>query len=300
MVNAVTRTAVAFALALAAFNTACSNPDNVVIGGISPGPQTPLVLFDNINSAISGLATLSDEDGNPTVQSAVVIISDRPQLCDLLKANPAYFRQPPEAMEAMIFFMPPGFLGTFVIGRGGDADNATSSEIIATGGAVLGKVSKGLTNAGTGSISLSGSPASAYANIVIHITASGEPGSAVFQYSLDGGATFSADVPVPASGAYPLDVTGVTVTFQPGTSGTSFAAGDTFSFGLGLPAAPFNVLGGSSGSYIALTQWADNAGGHASGSFDLIYDNPTIGGAFEFQGRFNTDVCPSLDGVLLP
>src|ERR1041384_2024677 len=220
MVTAVQRTLLAAALALAA----CSNPDNLIIGGISPGPQTPLVVFDNINSAINGTVTLTDQNGNPTGQSAVVIISDRPQLCDRLKANPSYFRAPVEAFEAMILFMPPGFLGTFVIGRGGDQDVQASSEIIATGGFVLGPVTKGVTNAGTGSISLSGSPASGYSKIVINITAAGDPGSAKFQYSLDGGATFSQEQTIPAGGAFPLDVTGVTVTFAPGTSGTSFAA----------------------------------------------------------------------------
>ena len=64
------------------------------------------------------------------------------------------------------------------------------------------------------------------------------------------------------------------------------------------PVAPFDVLGG--GSYVALTQWSDDPGGHASGSFDLFYGNATIGGVFEFSGRFNTDVCPGLDGVQLP
>src|SRR5947209_16400541 len=87
MVNFVPRSLPALALALAA----CSNPDNVILGGVGPGPQTPLVVFDNINSAISGLVTLSDAHGNAISKSAVVIISDRPQLCDTLKANPAYF-----------------------------------------------------------------------------------------------------------------------------------------------------------------------------------------------------------------
>ena len=294
MVNAVFRRVLALALAAAA----CSNPDNLVVGGVGAGPETPLVIFDTINSAISGTVSLSDPNGNPTSQAAVVIISDRPDLCDVLKSNPSYFRTPVEAYEAMILIMPPGFLGTFVIGRGGDQDNATSSEIIATIGAEYGDITKGPSNAGSGSISLSGAPANLYSRIVINITASGEPGAAVFQYSLDGGTTFVSNVTVPASGAYPLDVTGVTVDFNAGAAPPSFAAGDSFSFGLGLPAVPFTVLGG--GSYIALTTWGDNAGDHATGSFDLFYGNPTLGGAFEFSGRFDAVNCPGLNGVLLP
>jgi hypothetical protein len=258
-----------------------------------------LVVFDTIDSAISGTVQLYDPNGNPTVQSAVVIISDRPGLCDALKANPSYFREPAEAFEALILFMPPGILGTFVIGRGGDADNATSSEIIAVDGPVLGQVVKGATNRGSGSIALSGNPAQAYSSIIITITGSGEPGTATFRYSLDGGATSSPDVTVPASGAYPLDVTGVTVAFTAGSAPPSFVAGDTFSFGLGDPVAPFTVAGG--GSYVALTTWGDRPGDHAAGSFDLFYTNQSLpGGVFEFSGRFNTDVCPTLNGVLLP
>ena len=298
MVNAVPRMLAPAALASLAFAMACSNPDNVVLGGVSPGPQTPLVVFDNINSSISGTIMLRDPSGNPLAQSAVVIISDQPDLCSALKANPSYFRQPTKAFEALILFMPPGILGTFVIGRGGDADNATSSEIIATLGAEFTAVTKGVANQGTGSLQLGGAPTQAASKVVIDITGSGEPGAATFQYSLNGGGTFSADQTVPASGAFPLDVTGATVTFAPGTSGTSFVAGDTFSFGVGIAPAPFTVLGG--GSYIALTNWGDNPGDEATGSFDLVYQNPTVGGAFEFTGRFLAVNCPGLDGVLLP
>lgn len=293
MVDAVLRAFVAAALALAA----CSNPDNLILGGVSPGPATPLVLFDNINSAISGTVTLTDANGNPTGQSEVVIISDRPNLCAVLKARPSYFRVPTEAYEALILFLPQGYLGTFVIGRGGDADNATSSEIIAAAGPVLSSVLKGPANAGTGTLALSGTPSQVYVKIIIDIDGTGEPGTAKFKYSLDGGTTYSPDVTVPANGLYPLDATGVTVDFKAGAAAPSFAAGDNFTFTL-APVAPFDVLGG--GSFIALTQWSDSGGGHATGSFDLFYSNSTIGGVFEFSGRFNTDVCAGLDGVQLP
>src|SRR6266849_2707744 len=62
---------------------------------------------------------------------------------------------------------------------------------------------------GTGTIALSGSPTAAYPKIVIKIVTAGELGTAVFQYSLDGGVTFSANQTVPAStGAYLLSTTG--------------------------------------------------------------------------------------------
>jgi len=186
----------AFALLLAA---ACGNPNNIVLGAVGATTTTPLIVFDSINSAISGTATLTDANGNPTGQSEVVIISDKSGLCSALQAHRDYFRNPPEAYEALVLFMPPGYLGTFVLGRGGDADQATSSEIIAGG-----------------------------------------------------------------------------------TSGAL---------------AQFSVV---NGGYVALTTWSDSGGGHASGSFDLAYENPNVAGAFEFSGRFQTDVCTTLDGTLLP
>ncbi len=182
------------------FAAACGNPDNLVLGGVGPGPSTPLVLFDNINSSISALVTLTDGSGNPTGQkAATVVISNKSGLCGALAAHPDYFRKPPEAYLALIIFMPPGYLGTFIIGRGG-VDQGAGSEIIATTGAQS------------------------------------------------------------------------TVT-------------------------PFTVL---NGGYIALTNWADNPGGSATGSFDLAYTHPTLSGAFEFSGRFKTQVCPALSGALLP
>jgi hypothetical protein len=120
---------------------ACGNPDNLILGGVGAGPQTPIVLFDNINSAISGRVTLTDASGNPQGTAAAVIIADKPGLCGVLKAHPDYFRNPPEAYEAMILFTPtdnpcqPGEgirLGFFLLGR--QCDAPTSSEIVATSG----------------------------------------------------------------------------------------------------------------------------------------------------------------------
>src|SRR6266849_1902313 len=104
---------------------------------------------------------------------------------------------------------------------------------------------------GTGTIALSGSPTAAYPKIVIKIVTAGELGTAVFQYSLDGGVTFSANQTVPAStGAYLLSTTGVTVTFQSGPvgAGTSFGLGDTFTFALIVSALAVTAWS-ASGSY---------------------------------------------------
>jgi hypothetical protein len=111
---------------------ACSNNDNVVLGGVPQSTFTPFIQFDSINSVISGRLSLRDADGNPTGSNAeVVIISDRPRLCQVLAGRPDYFRNPPdEAFQALIIFLPDtDHLGTFFLARPSDA--GTTSELIA-------------------------------------------------------------------------------------------------------------------------------------------------------------------------
>jgi len=107
----------------------CSNNDNVVYGAIGASSITPFISFENLNSVISGRATLTSADGGVTGTSEVVIFSDRPALCDRLLQNRDYFRYPHEAYVALILFLPPdNRLGTFLPGRPGD--EGTASEII--------------------------------------------------------------------------------------------------------------------------------------------------------------------------
>lgn len=118
--------------------------------------------------------------------------------------------------------------------------------IVVEGGTAAGGVA-----VGTGMIALSGSPTSAHPKVVVKIVTAGELGTAAFQYSLDGGTTFSANQTVPAStGAYVLSATGVTLTFQSGPvgAGTSFGLGDTFTFALQVPSLPVTAWS-ASGSY---------------------------------------------------
>lgn len=120
--------AVPFVLLLAA--AACGSNDNQIFGGIPPTTITPLIAFDNVASVISGKLTLRDADGNSTGSSAeVVIIADRPALCDKLKQAPDYFRNPPEAYRALILFVPAtDRVGVFFLDRPDSA--GTGSEII--------------------------------------------------------------------------------------------------------------------------------------------------------------------------
>jgi len=121
---------------------------------------------------------------------------------------------------------------------------------------VKGGTNQGNTGTGTGSISLSGTPAAAYTKIIINITTAGELGAAQFQYSLDGGVTYTSGVTVPASpGAYVLGATGVTVTFAsgPAGAGTSFALSDSYTFALQIPSLPVTSWPASS-AYRALVE----------------------------------------------
>jgi hypothetical protein len=117
-------------LALLLVAAGCSSSDNLVAGFIGQSDVTPLIQFENINSAINGTAHLFNADGTPTGSSAeVVILSDQPGLCNRLQQHRDYFRSPPEDYQALILFYPAtDHLGTFIPGRVGD--EGTDSEII--------------------------------------------------------------------------------------------------------------------------------------------------------------------------
>jgi len=105
---------------------------------------------------------------------------------------------------------------------------------------IPGGTAGGGVQTGTGSVSLTGTPAAAYPKALLKIVTAGELGTAAFQYSLDGGVTYSGNVTVPGGATYLLSTTGVTVTFASGPAGgpTSFAVGDTFTFALNVPSLP--------------------------------------------------------------
>lgn len=128
------------ALALASALVACSNQDNVILndpnesaGTTATGIDWPNILFTDINSSIGSEIALFDAAGNPTGDRAwVVIMSDVPGLCTLLRNNRSFFRNAPGAFEALILYLPIGRVGAFIPGRPGD--EGTSSEIIAASG----------------------------------------------------------------------------------------------------------------------------------------------------------------------
>ena len=109
---------------------------------------------------------------------------------------------------------------TFSVGANGTSTTYAGS--IANGS---GTISLTKTGTGTGSVSISGTPTAAY-DVQVKIATTGEPGAATFQYSLDGGTTWSAAAAVPASGTVSLG-DGLTVRF--GDDGAmDLTAGDLF------------------------------------------------------------------------
>jgi hypothetical protein len=91
----------------------------------------------------------------------------------------------------------------------------------------------GAANAGTGEVSVSGSPRNEY-DALVEITADGGLNEAAFRVTLDGAAGKIITVP-DEPGQYEIPNTGLTITFTPGGSG--FKNGDTFSFSTTAPSA---------------------------------------------------------------
>jgi hypothetical protein len=122
---------------------------------------------------------------------------------------------------------------------------------------IPGGTAAGSSQSGTGSLTLSGAPSgTAYPKVVVKIVTAGELGTGAFQYSLDGGTTFSGSVGIPASpGTYALGSTGVSITFVAGPigGGTSFQLGDTFTFAISIPGLN-TTFWGSGGAYRTLLE----------------------------------------------
>lgn len=95
------------------------------------------------------------------------------------------------------------------------------------------------TGTGTGNLTVSGTPLGAY-YVVVYITRSGiglGELTAAFQYSLDGGVTWSPEIGIPISGIVEIPNTGLTLQFHNGTAPNSFEVGDTYIFTTTPPGA---------------------------------------------------------------
>jgi hypothetical protein len=96
---------------------ACGNPDNIVFGGISATATIPAAYIDSVRSAISGIVTLNDANGNRIGQSTAIILTNTSGLCTQLSSSPDYFQNPPQDYVALVLLTPIDKVGFFYFGR---------------------------------------------------------------------------------------------------------------------------------------------------------------------------------------
>lgn len=89
-----------------------------------------------------------------------------------------------------------------------------------------------------GTVTLSGVP-SAAASWRVKIIAAGNLGTATFQFSVDGGSTYSSTITVPSGGTYAVPSTDISIVFANGPTGsTSFLLGDVYGIETRVPTYP--------------------------------------------------------------
>lgn len=112
--------------------------------------------------------------------------------------------------------------------------------VAASTAGTLGNVTK--IGTGNGSCTVDGSPYNTF-GIAIRITGTGGLNTATFQYSIDGGATYSDDLTMSVNGVFAIPDTGVTLTFAKGEPAEkSFVVGDTYTLTTTAPAMNNNDI----------------------------------------------------------
>jgi hypothetical protein len=112
----------------------------------------------------------------------------------------------------------------------------TTVKAIALEGTIPGTksaVTSGSTNAGSGTLTVSGNPRNEY-DVLVEIVSDGGLNEAAFRITIDGAAGKIITVP-DGAGQYEILDTGLTIQFAPGTTG--FKEGDTFVFQATAPSA---------------------------------------------------------------
>jgi hypothetical protein len=99
------------------------------------------------------------------------------------------------------------------------------------------------TKTGTGNIAVTGTPLDTY-ELSVEIVDSGAKNVATFQYSLDGGDTYSSKITVPTALTYGIPSTGLTLTFTEAevTPENSFKAGDKYTCNTVAPQASVSSI----------------------------------------------------------
>jgi hypothetical protein len=104
--------------------------------------------------------------------------------------------------------------------------------VLKTAGSVSasnGSVTEARVGSSTGEVALSGTALRTYSG-QIRIKKTGDLGEAKFDYTLDGGYTYSETLIVPSGGSYVAPGSGLTFGFTAGEGPTIFETGDTFTF----------------------------------------------------------------------
>ena len=70
---------------------ACGTPDSQVFGGIIGDANTPNAIINDVGSAIAGVVTLTDSNGN-SKQFDAFILTDRKNLCASVTARRRHLR----------------------------------------------------------------------------------------------------------------------------------------------------------------------------------------------------------------
>ncbi len=86
----------------------CGSDDNIVTSGF------PGVIISPVRSSISAAVTFTDANGQHP--QWVIAMTDAPNLCAKVTANPTYFQTATENFSAILFWFIPGQIGAFFIG----------------------------------------------------------------------------------------------------------------------------------------------------------------------------------------
>ena len=107
-------------LALLVALAACGTPDNYMYGGVPAAGSVPAGSLSSVSTSLFG------ERDTPKGRQRVVILSDAPDLCAKLTANPHFFSAPSTPFVAALFFTPAAKIGNFGVGDAAQASIAVS------------------------------------------------------------------------------------------------------------------------------------------------------------------------------
>src|SRR5438067_8486998 len=121
----------ALALATIGALAGCGGDDNTVTSGF------PGLIISPVRSSITAAVNLPDANGVMHPQW-VIAMTDAPNLCTKVAANPAYFQTPIENFAAILLWIPPGNLGTFFIGTTTQGGSSANTEVVVGAGPASG------------------------------------------------------------------------------------------------------------------------------------------------------------------